>query len=89
MKKKKIFSGLSGILIGCIGFLLITDAIAKPTNVGVSLNPIESLETYYFGFVWVMGDLGWFVGSLLLVGFLALLYFIGVWIYKKTGSKIN
>lgn len=89
MNKNKIIYGLLGVLAGCIIFILGLDVMSKPTNVGLSLNPIESLETYFFGFVWIMGSVGWVVGSIFLLGFLALLYFLGVWIYRKSHPNIK
>ncbi len=82
MSKNKILSGCLGTLIGYILFMLIVDVVSKPSNVSLSLKPIESIETYFFGFVFSMGGVGWVLGSLLLVGFLALFYLIGVWLYK-------
>ena len=84
MNKKKILSGLLGALVGFIALIFIIEISAKPENTGVSFKLIESLETYYFAFIWGMGDLGWVVGTLLLIAFLTLFYFIGTWIYKKT-----
>ncbi len=82
MKKNKRIAGWFGVLTGCIVFMLIMDILSKPTNVPLSLKPIESLELYFFGFVFGLGDMGWVLGSLLLIGYLALFYFIGIWIYK-------
>lgn len=84
MNRNKIIYGLLSVLVGFVAFILIVDISSKPTNIGVSLKPIGSLETYFFGFVWAIGDIGWVIGSIALVGFLALFYFLGLWIYKKT-----
>ena len=80
----KIIYGIISVLIGYLLFILIIDASSKPTNIGLSLRPIESLDIYFFGFVWIMGNTGWVIGTLLLLAYLALFYFIGLWIYKKT-----
>ena len=82
MSKNKILSGCLGTLIGYILFMLIVDVVSKPSNVALSLQPIDSIETYYFSFVFGMGIVGWVLGSLLLIGYLVLFYFIGTWVYK-------
>ncbi|MDX1365421.1 hypothetical protein [Arenibacter latericius] len=82
MKKNKIVSGGIGVLVGFLIFILIIDLLSKPNNVPVSLRPIESMETYVFSFVYSMGNLGWVLGSLLLIGYLVLCYFLGNWIRK-------
>jgi hypothetical protein len=82
MNKYKLSSGVVATIIGYIALILIIDMLSKPSNVSLSLKPIESIETYFFGFVFSMGGVGWVLGSLLLVGFLALFYLIGVWLYK-------
>lgn len=87
MKMNKRTYGLLCVLTGYILFILIIDSSSKPTDVGISLKPIESLETYFFGFVWGLGNLGWLIGSVLLIGFLIVFYFIGVWLYKITYSN--
>ncbi len=89
MKKNKIIFGLLSVLLGFVVFMLIMDILSKPSNVEISLKPIDSLEYYYFGFVWVMGNVGWFVGSIFLIGFLALFYGLGIWIYKKYITNIG
>lgn len=82
MSRNKIIAGCIGSFIGYIVFMFLVDLISKPSNVSVALRPIESLETYFFGFVFAMGNIGWVLGGLLLIGFLAVFYFIGTWIYK-------
>lgn len=82
MSRNKIVAGCLGSIIGYIVFILLVDVISKPSNVSVALRPIESFETYFFGFVFAMGTIGWVLGGLLLIGFLALFYFIGSWVYK-------
>ena len=82
MNKNRMLSGCIGALVGYILFMLIVDVVSKPSNVALSLQPIDSIETYYFSFVFGMGIVGWVLGSLLLIGYLALFYFIGTWVYK-------
>lgn len=82
-KNKKIAGGLS-VLIGYIIFMLIMDLLSKPSNVPISLKPIESLQSYFFGITFSIGNIGWILGSLLLTVFLTLCYFVGTWIYKMT-----
>ncbi|MCT4603375.1 MAG: hypothetical protein N4A59_10795 [Marinifilum sp.] len=83
MNKSKIIYGLLSTLVGYTVFILLIDIYTKPTDIGISLKPIGSLEAYFFGFVWAMGDIGWLVGGLLLISFLALFYFLGMWIHKN------
>ncbi len=82
MSRNKIIAGCIGSFIGYILFILFVDVISKPSNVSVALRPIESIETYFFGFVFAMGNIGWVFGGLLLIGFLAVFYLLGIWIYK-------
>lgn len=82
MKKAKIISGCLGVCIGYILLLLLIDVLSKPDNVPMSLKPIESMQTYFFGFVFSMGTLGWVLGSLLLLGYLAMFNYLGIWIIK-------
>ena len=89
MNKNKIIYGIISALFGYIVFILLIDLIGKPTNIGISFKPIESIEAFLFVFVWGMGNLGWLVGSILLIGYLALFYFIGVWIYNKTRKNLK
>lgn len=89
MNRIKIIYAVLCLLVGYILFLLILDIASKPSNIGVSHRPIESLETYFFGFVWVMGNIGWVLGSILLIGFLTLFYFLGILIYEKRHSIIK
>lgn len=83
-QKNKIFSGIAGVLIGSVIFLLLVDALSKPSNVPLSIKPIDSIQAYFFGFAFSMGNFGWVLGSILLIGFLILCYFIGTWVYKIT-----
>ena len=87
MRRNKIIVGCIGSFIGYILFILLLDVISKPSNEALTLRPIESLETYFFGFVFTMGNIGWVVGSLLLIGFLVLCYFIGTWVYKVASKN--
>jgi len=89
MNKIKVIYGVLSILLGYIVFILMIDLASKPTNIGISLKPLESLEIYFFGFVWIMGNIGWIIGSLLLTVFLALFYFLGVWIYKRRNTRVK
>jgi hypothetical protein len=82
MSRNKIIAGCIGSFIGYIVFILLVDVISKPNNVSVAFRPIESLETYFFGFAFTMGNIGWLLGGLLLIGFIAVFYFIGTWVYK-------
>ena len=80
-RNKNIF-GSVGILIGGILLLLIIDYSSKPNNIPLSLKPIESMQTYFFSFVFTLGNIGWVLGGLLLIGYLMLCYFLGAWIQK-------
>lgn len=82
MKKNKVIYGVLGVLVGYIILALTIDAISKPDNFAVSLKPIDSLKTYFFTFVYGMGEIGWLVGSLLLLGWVILFYFLGIWLAK-------
>ena len=87
MKKSKILSGLISVVIGSCLSLLAIDFMSKPENVPVSLNPVDSISGYFFTFVFMMGNLGWIVGSLLLLAYLSAWYFFGIWIYKLISKK--
>lgn len=82
IKKNKLVYGCSGVLAGYIVFMLIIDYMSKPNNISIALKPIESLQGYFFAFAFGGGTLGWILGCLLLIGFLALFYFFGIWIYN-------
>ncbi|MBO3099944.1 hypothetical protein [Gelidibacter pelagius] len=82
MNKNKIISGCVGLLVGYLVMILLIDVISKPDNIPVSLKPIESIETYIFTFVFTLGTFGWVLGSLLLIGYLVVFYYIGTWVYK-------
>lgn len=82
MNKNKIISGCVGLLVGYLIMILLIDVISKPDNIPVSLKPIESIETYIFTFVFTLGTFGWVLGSLLLIGYLVVFYYIGTWVYK-------
>lgn len=82
MKNKKTISGGIGLLVGYLILVVLIDMLSKPNNVPVSIKPIDSMATYFFGFVFTLGPLGWILGSLLLVGWAILFYFIGTWIHK-------
>ena len=87
MSKNKVISGCIGAFFGYILFILMVDILSKPSNVSLSLQPIESIETYYFGFVFSMGTIGWVLGSLLLIGFLVLCSFMGIWVHQLIYSS--
>lgn len=80
-RNKNIF-GSVGIIVGSILLLLIIDYSSKPDNIPLSLKPIESMQTYFFSFVFTLGTIGWILGGLLLIGYLVLCYFLGAWIHK-------
>lgn len=86
MNKSKILAGTIGIVFGCILFIVLVDFVSKPSNVSIALRPIESIQTYFFSFVFSLGTTGWVLGGVLLIGFLAIFYFAGAWVYK-TMSK--
>ncbi|HUH28432.1 hypothetical protein [Gelidibacter sp.] len=82
MKNNRRISGGIGLLVGYIFLILLIDILSKPDNVAVSIKPIDSMATYFFGFGFTLGILGWVLGALLLIGWLALFYSIGTWIHK-------
>ncbi|WP_027124698.1 hypothetical protein [Gelidibacter mesophilus] len=84
MNKNKLISGGTGILVGYVLMILFIDILSKPNNVPLALKPIESIATYFFGFTFTMGTFGWVLGSLILIGYLIIFYFIGTWINKLT-----
>lgn len=88
MNRNKTISGTISMFIGYILFALLVDVVSKPDNVSVSFRPIESMQTYFFSFVFTMGTVGWVLGSLLLIGILMLFYFIGVWFYNTIFKKM-
>jgi hypothetical protein len=65
------------------------DFVTKPINTRLSFKPIDHLESYFFGFVWSMGNIGWVIGSVLLIGGLALFFLLGTWVYKKRHLNIK
>lgn len=83
MNKNKTLSGIIGLLIGYLVFILIVDAVSKPDNFNIAIKPVETIQTYFFSFVFTMGTAGWVLGSILFIGFLTLCYFLGTGIYKK------
>lgn len=82
MNKNIIISGSIGLLVGYLILILLIDILSKPENIAVSIKPIDSMATYFFGFGFTLGTLGWVLGAFLLIGWLTLFYFIGSWIYK-------
>ena len=87
MKKNKIISGTIGVLVGYTLFVLLIDFLSEPSNIPLAFKPIESLQTYFFAFVFTMGAIGWILGCLLLIVFWVLFYFIGTWVYKTVIRK--
>ncbi|HLS10545.1 MAG TPA: hypothetical protein VK050_00130 [Flavobacteriaceae bacterium] len=82
-RRNKILSGIFGTSIGLVVFLLLVDMLSKPSNVPLAIKPMDSIQTYFFGFVFSMGSFGWVLGTILLIGFLTFFYYLGTWIYKK------
>lgn len=77
---KRIF----GLAVTVLGFFVGVAGLSfagKPSNVSISLDPIDAISTYFFSFAWVGGVLGTIIGAALLAVYLALWYFIGVRIY--------
>lgn len=87
MNKNKTLAGTIGIVIGYILFVLLVDAVSKPSNISLALRPIDSIKTYFFSFVFTLGTIGWVIGGVLLIGFLVLFYLIGVETYKTLSKK--
>lgn len=87
MNKKKHLAGTSALILGYILFILLVDYASKPSNVSLALRPIDSIKTYFFSFVFTIGNIGWVIGSLLLVGFSVLFYLIGVASYNTLFKK--
>ncbi|PVX51947.1 hypothetical protein C7377_0241 [Balneicella halophila] len=83
MKKNKIAIGSIGIIFGYLIFALIIHFVSKPENEVIKLQPIESIKIYFFALVYSMGNLGWLIGILLLLGYIALCYIIAIWIFRQ------
>lgn len=83
----KILSGLLCVLIGFTISILAIDLLSKPDNVAISFNPVESLSTYFFSFIFVLGDLGLLVGGILLIACFLAFYFLGTVIFKLVTKK--
>jgi len=84
--QNKIYFGTLCSLIGFVLSLLGIDSLSKPDNVSVSFDPIDSLGGFFFTFVFMMGTIGWLIGSLVLIIYLSAFYFLGTWIYKVTSK---
>lgn len=56
--KNKIPAGTIGIIVGYILFILLVDAISKPSNVSLALRPIGNIQTCFFSLIldWVILD---------------------------------
>ena len=87
MNKNKTLAGTIGLIIGYILFVLLVDAVSKPSNISLALRPIDSIKTYFFSFAFTLGTIGWIIGGVLLIGFLVLFYLIGVETYKTLFKK--
>ncbi|GGW73090.1 hypothetical protein DFQ11_10827 [Winogradskyella epiphytica] len=89
MKTNKVISGCISLIIGCIILLLIIDFMSKPDNASIALKPIESMDTYFFSFVYTMGNMGWALASILLIAYFGLCYAFGSWLYGKIVGPIE
>lgn len=87
MKNTKITFGIISLIIGIILFILLVDLISKPSNITVAFDPIGIFQTYFFSFGFTLGVIGWIIGSVLLIGYLILFYFMGIWISKKIAKQ--
>lgn len=85
-QNKKYF-GLLCSLVGFVLSILAIDLLSKPDNVDISFDPIDSLSGFFFTFVFMMGTIGWLIGSLVLIIYLSAFYFLGTWIYKFTSKQ--
>lgn len=82
MRKYKLLFGGIGVLLGVVLITLMIDWISKPSNHPLTFDIGESMSTYFFGFVFALGNVGWFLGGLLLFVILAIFYFIGIGVYR-------
>ncbi|MBB6680193.1 hypothetical protein H4O20_01910 [Aequorivita sp. 609] len=87
MKYNKRNIGLFSLIVGVILFILSVDLLSKPSNSPLTFDPIGSFQTYFFSFGFTLGVIGWIIGSVLLIGYLILFYFIGIWISKKIAKQ--
>ncbi|WP_313113305.1 hypothetical protein [Aequorivita sediminis] len=87
MKNTKIIFGLIGLIVGVILLILSVSLLSKPSNSPLTFDPIGSFQTYFFSFGFTLGVIGWIIGSVLLIGYLILFYFIGIWISKKIAKQ--
>ena len=81
-KQNKIYFGILCSLVGFILSIFAIDLLSKPDNVAISFDPIDSLSGFFFTFVFMMGTIGWLIGSLVLIIYLSAFYFLGTWIYN-------
>ena len=86
-KQNKIYFGILFSLVGFILSIFAIDLLSKPDNVAISFDPIDSLSGFFFTFVFMMGTIGWLMGSLVLIIYLSAFYFLGTWIYKFTSKQ--
>ena len=75
-------TGLVGAIVGFFLSVAALSYMAKPSNMSVSVDPFEAISTYFFSFSWVGGTVGIIVGAVLLAGYLALWYIVGIKIYS-------
>jgi len=87
MKYNKRNIGLFSLIVGVILFILSVDLLSKPSNSPLTFDPIGSFQTYFFSFGFTLGVIGWIIGSVLLIGYLILFYFMGIWISKKIAKQ--
>lgn len=87
MKYNKRNIGLFSLIVGVNLFILSVDLLSKPSNSPLAFDPIGSFQTYFFSFGFTLGVIGWIIGSVLLIGYLILFYFIGIWISKKIAKQ--
>ena len=85
--QNKIYFGILFSLVGFILSIFAIDLLSKPDNVAISFDPIDSLSGFFFTFVFMMGTIGWLIGSLVLIIYLSAFYFLGTWIYKVTSKQ--
>lgn len=60
MNKNKTLSGIIGLLIGYLVFILIVDAVSKPDNFNIAIKPVEFKPISSALFLqWVLPDGFW------------------------------
>lgn len=86
MKNKKT-GGVIAVIVGLVLAILLADYIAKPDNVALSFDPVESFKTYFFSLVFTVGFFGWILGIVLLALYIMALYIAGTKIQSLYLSK--